>query len=376
MKFTQGIDSNTRNLLMSELHSAAAYIERLFHAVVDMSNLYGRTSAKELCEGLSLDLLDYTKSAILGQEISTAPVSMTGPKATRERVKNLNQLYITLLKLDFCGEALVRNCVSYINLLYKYGHKIHKLCQKETDLEIQYPRVNLIEMTLGSELINADNPFEQLKESEQEQVAHFKLPIENFLGDGLLRDVGQVTSLNWQRDKKHQELVQLGHEQIFHKKYDGALESFIKAKSFKDTAEVLTLIGWVYGLLGKAEKAKSFCLKSIKKDPDYGPPYNDLGTFLLKEGQVKESIKWFEMAKKCLNYQNREFPFINAGRAYMALKEYKKALKEFNRALELAPFHKDLQITINKLKKNLDLQDYSKLPNIPKREEINPTEFI
>jgi len=374
MKFKRHIDSNTKNMLISELHSAAAYIERLFHAVVNMSNLYGRTSVKELCEGLSLDLLDYTKSDILAQDIELGPVNMTGPKATRERIKNLTQLYITLLKLDFGGQALVKSCVYYINLLYKYGHKFHKLCHSETELEIQYPRVNLIEMTIGSEPINEENPFPL--DEEKEEVAHFSLSIENFLGQGLLEDSAEVSSLNWQRDKKHQELVQEGHERIFHKKYNEALESFTKAQSLKDSAEVLTLIGWVNGLLGKSEKAKSYCLKAIKKDPDYGPPYNDLGTFLLKEGQINESIKWFEMAKKCLNYQNREFPFINAGRAYMGLRQYEKALKEFNRALELAPFHKDLKITIDKLKKNLQMDEFSKLPNIPKKENMHPPELV
>lgn len=105
--------------------------------------------------------------------------------------------------------------------------------------------------------------------------------------------------------------------------------------------------------MAQNEKAKSYCLKAIQKDPDYGPPYNDMGTYLLDENHVKESLKWFALAKKCSNYQNREYPYINSGRAYMALQQFDKALEEFSQALAYAPLHEELHETVKKLKQNI-----------------------
>ena len=66
----------------------------------------------------------------------------------------------------------------------------------------------------------------------------------------------------------------------------------------EENGEVLTLIGWCYSLMGKLKEAKSYCIKSIEIDPEYGAAYNDIGTYLLQEGDVAESIRWFELAKR------------------------------------------------------------------------------
>lgn len=111
---------------------------------------------------------------------------------------------------------------------------------------------------------------------------------------------------------------------------------------------------WTYSLENQFETAKNFCLKAIKIDPAYGAPYNDLGSYLLSEGQVQESLKWFELAKNSRNYQNREYPYINSGRAYMNLRNYKAALEEFSMALTLVPQNEELHQTVQRLKETLN----------------------
>src|SRR5205085_12203391 len=102
---------------------------------------------------------------------------------------------------------------------------------------------------------------------------------------------------------------------IAQKNFEEAKNQFFKARNYKDCAEVLTLIGWTYSLLENLREAKSYCMKAIQKDTQYGPAYNDFGNYILNEGQVRESLRWFELAKRAHNYQNREYPYINAGRA-------------------------------------------------------------
>ena len=94
-------------------------------------------------------------------------------------------------------------------------------------------------------------------------------------------------------------------------------------------------------------------LKGDPKGSRLRTPYNDLGTYLLTQGEIEESLKWFSLAKKAINYQNREYPYINSGRAWMAKKNFEKALDEFSKALTLAPFHEELHQTVEKLKRTL-----------------------
>ena len=146
--------------------------------------------------------------------------------------------------------------------------------------------------------------------------------------------------------------------------------------SYRECAEIVTLVGWVQSLLGENEKAKNMCMKAISLDPDYGPPYNDLGTVLLNEGQLEESLKWFELAKKAPKYQNKEYPYINAGRAYMMVKNYDKAMIEFEKALSICPENEDLRETVAKIEKSLSKKsnefDYS--TNFSDNDSVNPLE--
>ena len=113
-------------------------------------------------------------------------------------------------------------------------------------------------------------------------------------------------------------------------------------------------MAWSYSLLDDRTQAKAYCLKAVEVDSQYGSAYNDFGNYILSEGQVKESLRWFELAKRAQNYQNREYPYINAGRAYVLLKDFEQALTEFSLALTIAPNHHELHETVSKLKNSLE----------------------
>src|SRR5207344_753987 len=142
-----------------------------------------------------------------------------------------------------------------------------------------------------------------------------------------------ILSLDEQRKYKYEEFLAKGLEAISFKNYLKAVEFLTKALNYKETAQILSLLGWLYSLLNKDELAKEFCRNAIKLDPEFGPPYNDLGLIMMEEGDLKGSLKLFSLAKTAPKYQNREFPYINSGRIYMFLKKYEMALEELRMAL-------------------------------------------
>jgi len=382
----QGLmENNGKNLLLSELSSANAYIERIFHSIFDVANIGHHQDVLQLCQKLYIDLMELFEKGLLKSEFLNENPHVVSSKMVRVKCQKAGQIIEGFLHLDINQDELTTFSVDFINLMYEYSYQLHFHCAEVTNLEIQYPRVNLIEMFTANPgrpgpeeeknqqylrennekvkplfnniLTGLEGGKDQLDCNEIDmqtpsaQIPKFFLPLESVLE--ISKSATSITSLQWQRDKKYDELVRQGHEFIFKKEIERGLISFQKANNYKETAEILTLIGWCYSLLRNFEKAKTLCLRAIQKDPDYGPPYNDLGTYLLSEGQINESLKWFSLAKKSLHYQNREYPYINAGRAYMVKKDFAKALQEFSQALTLAPYHEELHKTVAKLKSSL-----------------------
>jgi len=395
------MEENIRNLLTSELHCVWSYFERLTHAITDLSKIEQLPESKELTQKMNFDIVELLEVHVFSKEFINENVKSVSLRELKYKCKDTTELLERMIRLDLNSDKTLDTTVNFINLLYEYAYEWHNLLSDFSELSIQLPRVNLIEAIVSTpkhlmqldEEINASlkEETEELLETEprvhssgfsiidggaqvdvefmddedldedddegedtleDKVIPLFKLSKENiirFQGAGL----GSIGSLEWQRDKKYDKLLHDGHEAVFEKDFDIALEKFTKALNYKETAEVLTLIGWVHSLEGRLDKAKSYCLKAIQSDADYGPPYNDLGTYLLTEGQLEESLKWFEMAKKAINYQNREYPYINSGRAYMSSKNLPKALEEFSKALTLAPYHEELHATVERLKKSI-----------------------
>jgi tetratricopeptide (TPR) repeat protein len=393
------MDENIKILLTSELLCAWSYFERLVHAVNDLSKLSQLPESKELTQKMNFDLVELLETKIFKKEFISENVTQIGLSDLKIKSHDTTNLIEKMIKLDLDTNAVIDVTVEYINLLYEYSNEWHHLCSDFTELSVQLPRLNLAEAhndsvndihdlkedeallqeldleeledttprlhESGFSIIDGgakEDPIEAIEEeqvelteediSEDAIIPLFKLDKKNiirFESNGL----GSIGSLEWQRDKKYDQLMHEGHEAVFDKDYEKALDKFTKALNYKETAEILTLVGWVHSLSGKLDKAKSYCLKAIQKDENYGPPYNDLGTYLLTEGQAEESLKWFELAKKAVNYQNREYPYINSGRAQMTLKNLPKALEEFSKALTLAPYHEELHNTVERLKKSI-----------------------
>ena len=112
-----------------------------------------------------------------------------------------------------------------------------------------------------------------------------------------------------------------------------AVELYRKSIESFPTAEAYTFLGWTYSFMGRLDDAIAECHKAIEVDPEFGNPYNDIGAYLLQQGQVDEAIPWFRRALEAPRYESYCFPHVNLGRAYEAKHEWiSAAIREFEQA--------------------------------------------
>ncbi len=122
---------------------------------------------------------------------------------------------------------------------------------------------------------------------------------------------------------------------------EGNLEEAIKNYKLSietyPTAEAHTFLGWTYSFMGNLSGAIDECKKAIDIDPDYGNPYNDIGSYLIQQGNYDEAITWLELALKSKRYESYHYARLNLGRAYELKGMWFEALDEYKKALEIEP---------------------------------------
>jgi Tfp pilus assembly protein PilF len=103
------------------------------------------------------------------------------------------------------------------------------------------------------------------------------------------------------------------------------------------TAEAHTFLGWTYSMQGRIEEAIAECHKAIAVDPDFGNPYNDIGAYLVEQGDLDGAIPWLEKAKRAPRYEPRQYPYVNLARIHLRRGEWSGALRELREAVRIAP---------------------------------------
>src|SRR5207244_11652039 len=83
---------------------------------------------------------------------------------------------------------------------------------------------------------------------------------------------------------------------------DGAVDYYHRSIALHPTAEAHTFLGWTYSFPWNLEAAIAECQEAIAVDPDFGNPYNDIGSYLIKLGRLDEAIPWLEAAIKAPRY--------------------------------------------------------------------------
>ena len=348
-----------KSLILAELFTAIGYIDRLIFAYSEIEKKHLSTNGKIQIQKIGHEVDQFLEEHFKSLDISIEKMEWEEIKI---QVKNVSCLIEQLLKVNFTSKKIETTSLAFINLIYRNCFELHNSLNESSQLEIQYPKSGFIQ----EEIILSIN------QHDYDRAPLFFIDENEFYkGYELLKiNSNPLIFLQYKREEKYNHFMHKGHLSITNKDYTDANTQFQKARNYLETAEILTLIAWTHSLLNNRSEARAYCLMAIELDPQYGPAFNDYGNYLMADGQVKESLRWFELAKRAHHYLNREYPFINAGRAYVTLKEYDKALNEFSLALTLAPNHEELHDTISKLKINLE-KSHKKSQNLDLTTSLN-----
>ncbi|MGH9699819.1 MAG: tetratricopeptide repeat protein [Candidatus Acidiferrales bacterium] len=147
------------------------------------------------------------------------------------------------------------------------------------------------------------------------------------------------------------QLLQLAYRAQMSGDYDRAVELYKTSIETHPTAEAHTFLGWTYHFQGKVEDAIAECKRAISVDPDFGNPYNDIGSYLISLGRIDEAIPWLEQAIAAPRYEPRHFPYFNLGRAYFAKGMILRAREYFQQALQIEPEYALARTAIEKIRR-------------------------
>ncbi|HEY3174134.1 MAG TPA: tetratricopeptide repeat protein [Candidatus Polarisedimenticolia bacterium] len=114
--------------------------------------------------------------------------------------------------------------------------------------------------------------------------------------------------------------------------YEAAEALYRKSIETCPTAEAHTFLGWTYSFMGRLDEAITECRRAIALDPAFGNPYNDIGSYLMRQGKMQEAISWLERAKTAPRYEPRHYPYLNLARLYLAIDRFEDAAREFAQA--------------------------------------------
>jgi len=133
------------------------------------------------------------------------------------------------------------------------------------------------------------------------------------------------------------ELFREAYQAQMQGEFDRAVELYKRSLAAHPTAEAHTFLGWTYHFQGKVEDAISECKRAIEVDPEFGNPYNDIGSYLISLGRLDEAVPWLEQAIQASRYEPRHYPYFNLGRVYYAKGMINRAREYFQQALRIEP---------------------------------------
>jgi Tfp pilus assembly protein PilF len=114
--------------------------------------------------------------------------------------------------------------------------------------------------------------------------------------------------------------------------FEAAVRLYQASIEERPTAEAHTYLGWTYSYMGRYDDAIEQCKVAILVDPEFGNPYNDIGSYLIQKGELDKAIPWLELAKKAPRYEPRHFPYLNLFRVYIKQGRLDAAQREFEQA--------------------------------------------
>ncbi len=158
-------------------------------------------------------------------------------------------------------------------------------------------------------------------------------------------------------DLKRYEANELFHEAYEAQQandYERAIELYKRSIEMFPTAEAHTFLGWVYSFQERYDEAIEECLEAIRVDETLGNPYNDIGSYLLAQGDSYGSVRWFKRALLAPRYESYAFPHFNLGRVYENRKKFMDAAKHYGLALKQKPNFREAAVALRRMQSRLN----------------------
>src|SRR5205085_2050365 len=92
-----------------------------------------------------------------------------------------------------------------------------------------------------------------------------------------------------ERLRKAVELMQEAYRLQMEGELEGAIDGYRRSIALHPTPEAHTFLGWTYSFQGRLDDAIAECKEAIAVDADFGNPYNDIGSYLIKLGRHDEA---------------------------------------------------------------------------------------
>ena len=132
-------------------------------------------------------------------------------------------------------------------------------------------------------------------------------------------------------------LFQIGNALQFRGMLDEAVRAYQDSIDIYPTAEAYTFLGWTLSWQTRYEAAIEKAKSAIALDPEYGNPYNDIGSYLIELGRLDEAVPWLEKAMQAKRYASPHFPLLNLADVWVRKGHWENALDACVRALLMAP---------------------------------------
>ena len=130
---------------------------------------------------------------------------------------------------------------------------------------------------------------------------------------------------------------------------DGAIALYQKSIAAVPTAEAHTFLGWTYSFKGDYQAAIRECRTAIQIDPEFGNPYNDIGSYLIKLGRLEDAIPWLRRAMTARRYEPRHYPHVNLARVFARQGKVHEAIAELKQALAIEPGYVPARTELHRL---------------------------
>ncbi|HVF57260.1 MAG TPA: tetratricopeptide repeat protein [Pyrinomonadaceae bacterium] len=150
------------------------------------------------------------------------------------------------------------------------------------------------------------------------------------------------------------ELFRRAYQAQTEKNYDEAIELYRRSIAAYPTAEAHTFLGWAYSFKGRYADAIDECLEAIRVDSDFGNPYNDIGSYLIAQGDLWTCVRWFERAIVAPRYEARAFPHYNLASVYERRGRLLDAARHYGLALEEQPDYAQAAKALRRLQSKLN----------------------